>query len=150
MENTKKFIATQAPMTETGYLSIRVGTAGGALPVVGADVRIVGKDLENQGLIYLLTTDQSGKIQAVALPAPQKALSQNPDSAAESYSTYDVTVFKEGFYTQRIQALPIFSTITSTQFIELIPLSAFDPLKNPPTNELITVERTPFSKGEGF
>ncbi len=150
MENWNDFISTQAPLTSEGYLSLRIGTAGGALPVEGADVRIVGSNPENQDLVYLLTSDQSGRIQVIALPAPQKSLSQNPESAAESYSTYDVTVFKEGFYTQRILQLPIFPTVTSTQFIELIPLSAFDPQQNPPTNELITIERTPFSKGESL
>ncbi len=147
MEKPNRFIPAQAPLTSEGFLSIRIGTAGGALPVEGADVRIEARDPENQALVYLLTSDQSGKIQVIALPAPQKALSQNPASAAESYSTYDITVFKEGFYTQRIRNVPIFPTVTSTQFIELIPLSAFDPLQNPPMSELITVERAAFSKG---
>ncbi len=149
MENTSDFIRTQAPASSEGYLTLRIGTAGGALPIVGADIRIVGADPENEGVVYLLTSDQSGKTPKITLPAPQKALSQSPASAAESYSTYNVTVFKDGFYTQRILRLPVFPTITSTQFIEMIPLPPFDPMKNPPTGELVTVETSPFSEGEG-
>ena len=150
MEHLNELNQTQDPMREEGYLSLRVGTAGGALPVAGADVRIVGSGAENRSLIYLLTSDESGNIQKIALPAPPKSLSQSPSGAAESYATYDITVFKSGFYTQRILSLPIFSTVTSTQFVELIPLSAFDPLQNPPTDELITREEAPFSKGESL
>lgn len=148
MENTSDFTRTEAPMSSEGYLTLRIGTAGGALPVVGADIRIVGADPENEGVVYLLTSDQSGRTARITLPAPQKALSQSPGSAAESYATYNVTVFKDGFYTQRILRLPIFPTITSTQFVEMIPQPPFDPLRNPPTDELITVEKTPFSEGE--
>ncbi len=148
MENTSQFRKVQAPVSSEGYLSLRIGTAGGALPVVGADVRIAGTDPENRGVLYLLTSDQSGRIQSIALPAPPKSLSQTPENAAKSYSTYDITVFKEGFYTQRVLRLPIFPTITSTQFVEMIPLPPFEPMRNPPTSELITVERTPFSEGE--
>lgn len=147
MENTSDFMRVDPQMSGEGYLSLRIGTAGGALPVAGADIRIVGADPANEGIVYLLTSDQSGRTEKITLPAPQKALSQSPGSAAESYATYNITVFRDGFYTQRILRLPVFPTITSTQFVEMIPLPPFDPLRNPPTNELIIIEKTPFSEG---
>ena len=148
MENTSDFKNAPSPMSSEGYLTLRIGTAGGALPIVGADIRIVGADPENEGVVYLLTSDQSGKTQRITLPAPPKTLSQSPGSAAESYATYNITVFKDGFYTQRILRLPVFPTVTSTQFVEMIPLPPFAPMQNPPTQELITVEKTPFSEGD--
>ena len=59
-----------------GYLIIQARTAGGAVPIVGAEIRI----LDPQGSsVYELTTDESGETERVSLETMDRSLSLDPD-----------------------------------------------------------------------
>ena len=125
----------QNPFTKTaseyGELLIRVFTAGIALPVEGADVRIEGSEESNRDIHYFVTTDRSGLGERIALPAPPAALSLLP-GGKKGFADYTVAVFKEGFYPVLLKNVPLFSGVTSIQTVELIPWPSYNKDEYPP------------------
>ena len=132
----------EAPLSALGTLLVRVSTAGGFLPVEGADVRLVGAAEENRSIRYLLTTDRSGLAERISLPTPPKELSLSPGNAA-GFSRYNLEVFKQGYYPVRYEDVPLFPGVNSVQTVELIPLPLYRPEQYPPREELIFTEREP-------
>ncbi len=111
-------------LNSEGSLTVRIYTAGGALPVSGALVRIKGAQEDNRFVSYTLVTDRDGLIPKVALPAPSVNYSLSPRAAEAPYSLYDVEISADGYYTKRINGLTVFSGIDSVQLVNLIPASA--------------------------
>lgn len=110
-------------MPGTGYLIVRVTTAGGAIPLGGATVVVRGNTPESSGVIYTRITDRDGRSDKMPLPAPPAASSAAPGGGA-TYSTYNIDVSYPGYYASTYQNVPIFDRITALQTAELIPLSA--------------------------
>ena len=132
----------QAPLSALGSLLVRVSTAGGFLPVEGADVRLFGATEENRTIRYLLTTDRSGLSERVDLPTPPRELSLSPGNEA-GFSRYHLEVFKQGFYPARYENIPLFPGVNSVQPVELIPLPLYRPEQYPPREETNFTEREP-------
>jgi hypothetical protein len=89
-------------------------------------------DTERTDIIYSLRTDNSGRTEKIALDAKDKELSQSPGNV-KPYTTYNITVEKDGFYASEKINVPIFQGITSIQTAEMIPLSEFsDPYSATP------------------
>lgn len=105
----------------SGTLVIRAFTAGGALPVEGAIVRIQGTDENNRLKSYSLITDRDGITKAVVLPAPSVDYSLTPNAPEQPFSLYDVEISAPGYLSKRINGLSIFSGINSIQPINMIP-----------------------------
>ena len=105
---------------DVGFLKVAVSTASGALPVQNARVSIVGED----GRSITLFTNESGLTESVSLSAPPAASSQAAGSA-DPFSSYRVTVEKEGFYPHTTGQVPIFSGISARQPINLIGLAEY-------------------------
>lgn len=106
-----------------GYLTVRVTTAGGAIPLEGATVVVRGNTPEDSGVRYTQRTNRDGKTQKMPLPAPPASTSGAPGNGTP-YSTYNIDVSREGYYSHTYQNVPIFDRITALQPAELIPLSA--------------------------
>lgn len=105
---------------DTGYLRIFVSTAGGALPVENARVTIRGAD----GREAVLFTDESGLTESIALAAPPAATSQSA-GGVDPFSSYRVTVDKDGFYSHVTGWVPIFSGVSARQPVNLIGLAEY-------------------------
>ena len=105
---------------EKGYLKVVVSTADGALPIKNARVTIQGED----GSELVLFTDESGLTESVALSAPPPALSQTAGGTTP-FTSYRVTVDKEGFYPHVTGWVPIFSGISARQPVNLIGLAEY-------------------------
>lgn len=120
--------AVTAPMTGIGKIIFRVTTAGGAIPLEGAQVvvRQRGADTHpNRGdAVAVMTSDVSGKTPVLELPAPARALSMSPspDGAAPPFACYDAEVSLEGYYVMEYVCIPVFDGITSIQPSTLTPL----------------------------
>ncbi len=112
----------EQPMRGTGYLIVRVTTAGGAIPLEGATVVVRGGTPDASGVIYTQRTDRDGKSEKMALPAPPAENSSAPGGAAP-YSAYQIDVSYPGYYAASYQNVPIFDRITALQSAELIPLA---------------------------
>lgn len=118
----------------SGTLRIRAYTAGGALPVKGATVRITGAGEDNSLVTYSLVTDRDGQTEVVALPAPSVDYSLSPDPAELPYSVYDIVITAPGYLTKRINGLTVFSGVNSVQLINMIPGSGEVPEDYPRGN----------------
>lgn len=104
-----------------GSLRVRTYTAGGALPVKDALVRITGAEEDNRMIAYSLLTDRDGQTETVILPAPSINYSLAPDSKELPYSVYDIVITAQGYLTRRINGLTVFSGINSVQTVNMIP-----------------------------
>ncbi len=126
----------------SGTLRIRAYTAGGALPVSGATVRITGGDEKNRLISYSLTTDRDGLTEAVTLPAPNIEYSLTPGASEQPYSIYNVEITAPGFQSKRIIGLTVFSGVDSVQLISMIPGNAEDRSNVPKGSADTVIPRT--------
>lgn len=108
-------------LDSSGTLTVRAYTAGGALPVAGAIVRIFGASEENRQVVFSGVTDRDGVTDKYILPAPKESLSLAPSPAELPFSLYDLEISAEGYYTKRINGLTVFSGINSIQLVNMIP-----------------------------
>lgn len=106
--------------TPQGYLTVRVSTARGAIPLSGATVNIRGGEDDNSSVIYSLISDGDGRTPRVSLPTPPKENSDRPGGGV-AYSTYNVDVFKEGYIPLYFHNVPIFPSVISVQPAVMIP-----------------------------
>lgn len=110
-------------LNSEGKLRIRAYTAGGALPVENALVKIRGAEEDNRLVAYTLVTDFDGLTPEVRLPAPSLEYSLSPDPLEAPYSVYDVEISAPGYYTKRISGLTVFPGVNSIQLVNMIPYS---------------------------
>ena len=124
--------------SEVGYLTVRVSTAGGAIPLEGAAVNIRGANVEDSAVIYALATNSDGLTPTVSLSTPPRENSETPQNTQPPYAVYNVDVFKEGYSPAFFNNVPIFSGINSVQPVILLP-----ELENAIYNEPQNVTETP-------
>jgi hypothetical protein len=113
-------------LNSNGSLRIRTYTAGGALPVKGANVRITGAEEDNRLISYSLQTDRNGQTEIVNLPAPSVDYSLSPNPAEVPYSVYDLVITAPGYLPKKINGLTVFSGVNSVQLINMIPGNGVD------------------------
>ncbi len=123
--------ATDRPsseMTGEGRLIFQISTAGGAIPLEGAEVIVRSfrslTDGSGGEVISVLYSNGDGKTELLSLPAPAKSLSLAParDGAPTPYALYDAEINLASFYPQSYTRIPVFDGITSIQHASLIPL----------------------------
>ena len=108
--------------SDAGYLQVRVFSARGAVPLVGANVSVIGHNPAGQEtLLYLNRTDISGIAPQVSLPTPDRALSLRPGDATP-FLNYIVQVSAPGYATIRNEGVSVYGGITSLQGVQMIPL----------------------------
>lgn len=131
---------------QTGALRVQAFAANQSFPIPNAKVSVYLELTDGQRLMFEGLTDISGVLDNIVLPAPELSLSQTPDSKGRlPYSSYTVTVERDGFTGARYVDVPVFSGIKSIQNAELVPLSS-----NGEPNGLNTVyEKEPFSNLNG-
>lgn len=104
---------------EFGYLTVRVSTARGAIPLSDAIVNI--RDGEDSAtVLYSLISDSDGKTERVALRTPPAENSESP-SGASAYAVYNIDVFKEGYIPLYFHNVPIFPSVISVQPAVMVP-----------------------------
>lgn len=111
---------TEVQKDEEGGLLVQVTTLKGLYAVPSARVSV----LKGEQVIDADQTDQSGRTKVFSLPAPSKSLSATAGANALPYEIYQVEVMADGFAPSLIRDVPVFSTITSIQPVDLILLSA--------------------------
>lgn len=117
-----------AEMTGEGRLVFQITTAGGAIPLEGAEITLRSTRSPSDGsggeVIAVLYTGGDGKSEVLTLPAPAKSLSLEParDGAPIPYALYNADVRLRGFFDQSYIRIPVFDGITSIQRASLIPL----------------------------
>ena len=106
-----------------GNVRVRAYTASGAIPVEDVLIKIYGADEYNRDVMHSLITDMDGVTRNITLPAPAKSLSTSPGASECPYSVYNVELAKAGFYTKKINNVPIFAGTAAVLPIEMIPLT---------------------------
>ena len=103
---------------EIGYLKIRAYAASGAVPVSGVGI-VVSKDINNNKIIFFEgTTNESGIIEKIALPAPK--LDPN-DLDIPNKITYDINVTYNPDNISNIYKVNIYEKIRVIQNINIVP-----------------------------
>ncbi len=105
-----------------GSLKIQVYAGSEAFPIANANVIVSKTFPEGKTEIYNLYTDISGIVDNMALPAPNKNLSEQPNDSMP-YATYDVVVTHPYYVNTTFENLPIFDTVKSIQMVPMIPRS---------------------------
>lgn len=108
-------------LNQKGSFSARAFTAGGALPVVGATVRIFGAEEGNADVYFSLVTDNDGVTEVITLPAPAEEYSLTPNPNEPPFAIYDVQVVADGYYEKRILGIKIFASRHTDLPINMIP-----------------------------
>lgn len=127
--------------TGSGYLQLEASAADDAMPVENVFITVTRPTAGGtQSLVYMLTTDGSGKTREVELPAPPKSRSLSPegDSDGKPFSAYTIRADKEGFFSIIGLDVPIFSGIKSIQPLRMIPVPEYE--FSPPPIEYVTDE----------
>lgn len=106
---------------ERGFLTVRVSTAGGAIPLEGASVNIRGGDVDDSAVIYALLTNSDGLTETVSLATPPRSASTSPQDTTPPYAVYNVDVYAEGYVPAFFNNVPVFSGINSVQPAVLVP-----------------------------
>ena len=112
---------TSSEKNDVGYLTVRVSTAGGAIPLQNASVNVRGGSVDDSSIIYSLLTNSDGLTRTVALAAPPRSASLTPQDQTPPYAVYNVDVYAKGYTPAFFHNVPIFSGINSVQPAILVP-----------------------------
>lgn len=119
---------TALPMGGQGHLVFQITTAGGAIPLSGAEIIVrrfrSASDGNGGEVVAVLHSRSDGKTELLALPAPARGYSLEParDGMPIPYALYDADINLNGYGTQSYIRIPVFDGITSIQRASLIPL----------------------------
>lgn len=105
-----------------GYLTVRVSTARGAIPLPDARVTLRGSQKADSGVVSVAVTGRDGMTPRFSLPVPPRENSESPGIENPFY-TYNIEVEREGYGTQYYYGVPVFEGISALQTVELVPLA---------------------------
>ena len=104
-----------------GILRVQAGTVRGTFPVKGALVRVtkvIGGAVQD---FYRGTTDESGILEGMALPAMPRELSQNSVTAGESGTEYFVSVEHPDYVPQNARRIVLYDRVETLLPVDLVP-----------------------------
>ncbi len=108
---------------EIGVLQVWVTTASAALPLQGVHVTVSdASDGEERAVRYSGETDESGRTEAIPLPAASAQGSLSPEGQPAPFTLYDIAVYKDGFYRVENRGVPLYGGVRAVQPVRLIPL----------------------------
>ena len=110
---------------ETGYLEIFVYGARQLFPAPDAKIYVKKDGV----LINQVETDESGRSERLNFETPPKSESTAPGTDAP-YTSLDITIEKEGFFTTTIDNVQIFPGVISRLNTELVPIPDDPALNN--------------------
>ena len=126
-----------------GTLTVKTESAFGALPVKDATVSFRRQTGDGAKLFAVLMTDEDGETEPLKIPAPPVSNSLSPGGETP-YSLVNVEVFADGYYSVMLMGVPIFTGISSTQPVNMIPLpESYQYSKYPSGNYIITESEVP-------
>ena len=116
-------------MADNGYVTSRIYTSRGELPIVGAVVTVIQNTDTTPVLLGKRTTDKNGNTTPVTVAAPSPSLSENP-SEIKPFSVVDVGVDHPGYYTVFIRDAQVFPNRTTVIDTAMVPLSENESFDN--------------------
>ena len=110
-------------MAEYGFVTARVFTSRGQIPIEGASV--VVETADNSSVLGARITDTNGLASPVRIQSPPRDLSVSP-GADEPFAIVTIRVSHPLYYTYYVQNVQVFSGQTSVQNAELVPIEEND------------------------
>lgn len=108
-------------MPSTGYITVQAVTSRAEIPVEGAVVTIATLLPDGtRRLLSLQRTDDSGRIETVAVTTPELENSLSPEQQ-KGWTDVTVTVSRRDYETVRVNTVQVFPGVTTTQEIVLVP-----------------------------
>lgn len=107
-------------MPDTGYIQVHAYTSRARYPLADVAIAITATD---GTVLALRLTDRSGRIDPVAIPVPDRALSQRPDPGEIPFTQVNLFARGTGYEQIEIEQLQVFAGTTTDQDLEMIPLS---------------------------
>ena len=107
-------------LSSTGYIQVNAYSSYARLPLKDVAVSITAPD---GTALALALTDRSGRIEPVALPVPDPAASQSPNTGQPGFATVNLQARLQGYEQIGVTGLQVFPGITTVQDLEMIPLS---------------------------
>lgn len=120
--SSDQFFQSNAKNTEEGWIQVIVRKGDNAYPIPDASIIINSTEDGQLKLISNTMTDESGKTELIAVPAPNVSYSLEADNNVRPYALYNVSVFADGYFREKSVNVPVFAGITSVQQFNLVPL----------------------------
>ena len=117
-KNTQSYQNFTNTNQSEGYLKIRAYTASQALPIANLKI-VVSKIIDNNKIIFFEgTTNSSGVIEKITLPAPKQ---NTNDLVVPSSTTYDISATYEQDNITTTYIISIYEKIFVVQTINIVP-----------------------------
>ena len=107
-------------LSAEGYVQVHAYSSNAQLPLKDVAVTVTAAD---GTVIAMRLTDRSGRIAPVAIPTPDLAESQSPDSPETPFATVNINARLRGYEFLRNEGLQVFPNTITDQNLEMIPLS---------------------------
>lgn len=107
-------------LPSTGYIQVRAYQSFAQLPLEDVAISVTATD---GTAIALRLTNSSGNIAPIAIPVPDKAASQTPDTGEIPFTAVNLYARKKGYEQIENENLQVFADTTTDQNLEMIPLS---------------------------
>ena len=107
-------------MPSIGYIQVHAYTSRARLPLEDVAITVTASD---GTAIAMRLTDRSGKISPIAVPVPDLAAGQTPDTGEIPYTPVNLYARKQGFEQIESENLQVFPDTVTDQNLEMIPLS---------------------------
>lgn len=107
-------------MPATGYIQVRAYTSYAQFPLKDVAITVTATD---GTAIAMRLTDRNGRIIPIEIPVPDKAESQSPDPDEKPFASVNLFARLKGYEQVESENLQVFADTTTTQNLEMIPLS---------------------------
>lgn len=104
----------------TGYIQVSAYTSDARIPLKDVAVTVTATD---GTAIAMRLTDRNGKIDPIAIPVPDLAASQTPNTGQIPFANVNLYAQLQGYGLIENEDLQVFAGITTNQNLEMIPLS---------------------------
>lgn len=107
-------------MPENGYIQVRAFMSNAQIPLENVAVTISSID---GTAIAMRLTGRSGLTDPVAIPAPNRAESEQPEKNGQPFTDLILYAWKSGFEQVRATNVQVFAGVTTIQDLKMVPLS---------------------------
>lgn len=107
-------------LPDTGYIQVYAYTSQARIPLKDVAVTVTALD---GTAIAMRITDRNGKIDPIAIPAPNLSESQTPNPEEPPFARVNLYARLKNFVQIENEDLQVFANTTTDQNLEMIPLS---------------------------
>ena len=107
-------------MSATGYITVRAYASNARFPLKDVAITVTATD---GTAIAMRLTDRNGLISPIEIPVPDRSESLTPDPGERPFAAVNLYARKKGYEQVESENLQVFADTTTSQDLELIPLS---------------------------